>query len=138
MGVYFIADASAAVSSSRPPPDDATRPRARRHIPSSRRSYCGQEDGHNAICVTNEVQELHAEIERLTKRWNDYRIAHDSVAKDNERLEAENERLQALIRTMLTEDPSDLAADGGVTVLDVWRKEAGRALAREQKEQADG
>ncbi len=37
-------------------------------------------------------------------------------------------RLRALIKTMLDEDPNDLAADGGVTVLDVWRKKALRAL----------
>src|SRR5262249_11830541 len=44
------------------------------------------------------------EIERLAKRWNDYRIAHESVAKDNERLEVEIERLErentALRRTI--------------------------------------
>jgi hypothetical protein len=48
---------------------------------------------------------------------------------------AEIERLQALVRTMLEEDPNELCADGGVTVLDVWRKEAKRALAGKEKEQ---
>jgi len=37
------------------------------------------------------------ECERLTKRWDAYRIAHESVAKDNERLEADNERLRAAL-----------------------------------------
>lgn len=44
---------------------------------------------------------------------------------------AENERLRALVQALLDNDPDDDAADG-VTVLEVWRKEARRALAGEQ------
>jgi hypothetical protein len=38
----------------------------------------------------------------------------------------EIERLRELIHVMLENDPNDMAGDG--TVLDVWRKEARRAL----------
>lgn len=36
----------------------------------------------------------------------------------------ENERLRGHIGVLLDNEPDELAADGGVTVLDVWRKEA--------------
>lgn len=48
-------------------------------------------------------------------------------------LAAERERcakLERLIQILLDEDPNDLAADGGVTVLDVWRKDARRAIRK--------
>lgn len=38
-------------------------------------------------------------------------------------------KLEYLVQCLLDEDPNNLAADGGVTVLDVWRKEARAALA---------
>ena len=40
------------------------------------------------------------------------------------------ERLRTLVQALLDNDPDDMAADG-VTVLDVWRKEAARILASE-------
>ena len=40
-------------------------------------------------------------------------------------------RLRSLVIAMLENDPSELAADGGITVLDVWRKDA-RALLRSE------
>ena len=40
-------------------------------------------------------------------------------------------RLERLIQIMLDEDPNDLAADGGVTVLDVWRKKAAAAIRKD-------
>lgn len=43
------------------------------------------------------------------------------------RLRAENRRLRELIRALLENNPDDDAADG-VSVLDVWRKEARRVL----------
>jgi hypothetical protein len=46
-------------------------------------------------------------------------------------LRAENGRLRELIRVLLENDPNDDAADG-VSVLDVWRKEAHRMLDVEQ------
>jgi hypothetical protein len=52
---------------------------------------------------------------------------HYSYGVRIQQLEAKIERLRALIRIMLDEDPNDMAADG-ITVLDVWRKEARRAL----------
>jgi hypothetical protein len=42
---------------------------------------------------------------------------------------AEVERLRRLVQTMIDEDPNDFAADA-VTVLEVWREEARKALAR--------
>ena len=42
---------------------------------------------------------------------------------------AEVERLRELVACLLDNDPNDMAADG-VTVLDVWRKDAARALGR--------
>jgi hypothetical protein len=42
----------------------------------------------------------------------------------------EIERLRELVRAMLENNPDDMAADG-ITVLDVWRKEASRALGRD-------
>lgn len=44
-------------------------------------------------------------------------------------LMAENGRLRELIACLLDNDPNDMAADA-VTVLDVWRKDAARALGR--------
>jgi hypothetical protein len=37
--------------------------------------------------------------------------------------------LEDLVRCLIDNDPEDLAADGGIRVIDVWRKEAERALA---------
>jgi hypothetical protein len=42
----------------------------------------------------------------------------------------EAERLRMLVQALLDNDPDDMAADG-VTVLEVWRKEAARILASE-------
>jgi len=49
-----------------------------------------------------------------------------------EAAEAERDRLRYLVQTLLDEDPNDLAADGGVTVLDVWRRDAEHELATNQ------
>lgn len=56
----------------------------------------------------------------------------DGMRAEIRELKAENARLRALVQTMLDEDPNDLCADGGVTVLMVWRKEARRALEGER------
>jgi hypothetical protein len=37
-------------------------------------------------------------------------------------------RLEDLIQCLIDNDPEDLAADGGIRVIDVWRKDAERAL----------
>lgn len=42
----------------------------------------------------------------------------------------EIELLRELVADLLDNDPNELAADGGVTVLDVWRKDAARVLGR--------
>ena len=41
-------------------------------------------------------------------------------------------KLEGLVQCLIDEDPNDIAADGGVTVLDVWRKEARAALERKK------
>ncbi len=43
---------------------------------------------------------------------------------DTEKLQ----RARDLIRCLVENDPAELAADGGITVLDVWRKDAERFL----------
>jgi hypothetical protein len=43
-------------------------------------------------------------------------------------LTAREAELTRLVEIMLEEDPAADAADGGVTVLDVWRKDAKRVL----------
>lgn len=45
-------------------------------------------------------------------------------------LAAENARLRDLVTCLLDNDPDDLAADGGVTVLDIWRKDASKVMGR--------
>lgn len=47
----------------------------------------------------------------------------------------ENERLRAFVKTLLENDPDDMAADG-VTVLDVWRKEVLEAFPPPQEPQS--
>jgi hypothetical protein len=57
--------------------------------------------------------------------------AHEYTRDDveaNARLIAAAPTLAALVQTLLDNDPNDMAADG-VTVLDVWRKEACAALS---------
>lgn len=39
-------------------------------------------------------------------------------------------RLSDLVRGLLENDPDDIIADGGVTVLDEWRKQARAALSK--------
>lgn len=75
---------------------------------------------------------LRAEIERLTRDADHWRRVAKQVAEQGaaeiERLMRENRKLRSLVRAMLENDPSDLAADGGITVLQVWRKDAAQAL----------
>jgi hypothetical protein len=44
--------------------------------PMERCEYCGQEDGHNAVCVMNDVVELRAENERLRRGIADFLSGH--------------------------------------------------------------
>ena len=52
-------------------------------------------------------------------------------AAEYELMQRRYARLRNLVQTLIDNDPDELAADGGVTVLDVWRKEARRLLANE-------
>jgi hypothetical protein len=40
------------------------------------------------------------------------------------------ERLETIVRAMIENEPDDLVADGGHTVLDLWRHDARAALAK--------
>jgi hypothetical protein len=57
----------------------------------------------------------------------DHSLLDDAYDKID-RLEAEIDQLRSLVQCLLDNNPDDLAADGGVTVLDVWRKDAKRIL----------
>jgi len=64
--------------------------------------YCGQEDGHNAICVMNVVNEkiayvrgLEAEIERL-------RAEEENLLAHNRRCEEENAQLRVRVKELET------------------------------------
>jgi hypothetical protein len=62
---------------------------------------------------------------------------HPAVGKAATALRAYAERekrLTSLVHAMLDNEPDDLAADGGITVLMVWRHEA-RAILSKHKEQ---
>jgi hypothetical protein len=52
---------------------------------------------------------------------------YDALKARSRDLKDENRRLRSLIRTLIENDPDDMAADG-VTVLEVWRKEAAQML----------
>jgi hypothetical protein len=76
---------------------------------------------------SDEIHRLRAEIERL------HGLVHRSGrlhTDDLHQLRAENERLRVLVHALIDSDPNDDAADG-VTVLEVWRKEARQALGVE-------
>jgi hypothetical protein len=65
---------------------------------------------------------------RMTDNWTPNNRKFQARRKSQRWTKAaEIEKLQALIQCLLDNDPNDLAADG-ITVLDVWRKEARRAL----------
>lgn len=57
-----------------------------------------------------------------------YRRENDQLRNTLLRREQTITKMRALIGTLLDNDPNELAADGGVTVLDVWRKDAMRVL----------
>jgi predicted nucleic acid-binding Zn-ribbon protein len=63
------------------------------------------------------------EIERLLKRLKDYQIAHESVANDNERLEASNVELLALLA-------EGIECRGNASSDDAWAKRARAAIAK--------
>jgi uncharacterized coiled-coil protein SlyX len=77
------------------------------------------------------IDELKAEVAQLyaNAELNSRLVVTALELRDEAR--QENKRLRTLVETLLKEDPNELAADGGVTVLDVWRKEARQLLERE-------
>jgi hypothetical protein len=48
--------------------------------------------------------------------------------KEIQELRAENAQLRDLVRVLLDNEPDDLIADGGLTVLDGWRDSARKLL----------
>jgi hypothetical protein len=52
----------------------------------------------------------------------------DRIIAWENKLRAENARLRELVRILLDNDPDDLIADGGLTVLDGWRDSARKLL----------
>ena len=68
------------------------------------------------------------------KLWDEWSRRDDwhllFVGSDIRRMLGDISRLRAMVAGMIDNDPNELAADGGVTVLDVWRKDAARALDR--------
>lgn len=71
------------------------------------------------------------EIDTDTLQWAVAAI--ERLTAENERLWSVNDRLRDLVRTLIEEDPNADAADGGVTVLDVWRKCAIATLGYQQQ-----
>jgi hypothetical protein len=65
-------------------------------------------------------------VERLLKWSKDMRL-FGNADQDLREAADEIDRLRGLVRCLVENDPDDDAADG-VTVLDVWRKDAVRAL----------
>lgn len=47
-----------------------------------------------------------------------------------EEAERRRDEAEGLVQMLMTNDPMEYVADGGVTVLDVWRKEVERVLRR--------
>lgn len=82
--------------------------------------------------LTGEIARLRAALAEATTEKEVYRSRWLSCVTPEEasRLRAENERLTGLVACLLYNEPDDSAADG-VTVLEVWRKEAARALSKD-------
>jgi hypothetical protein len=76
------------------------------------------------------VLEAAGEIRRLLRVCKDKTVLLKDAYAGNERRDAEIERLGALVQCLLDNDPNDDAADGGITVLDVWRRDARAVLKR--------
>jgi uncharacterized protein (DUF3084 family) len=93
------------------------------------------------------IVHLRAENERLRKERDELFEANGElafIAAENKRLTAyarelqeristlvnESARLKDLVRTLLENEPDDLIADGGITVLDGWRDSARYLLGK--------
>jgi hypothetical protein len=80
--------------------------------------------------VRAEVAELKFAEKQLQGLW-----ACDREERD--KAEAESGRLRSLVRCLLDNEPDDVVADGGITVLMVWRQDARRALGLPEERQPE-
>ncbi len=75
------------------------------------------------------LEELQRAVTMLRRQRDDITAAYNRTLIQCESARAA--KLEGLVRAMLENDPNELAADGGITVLDVWRKDARAALKAE-------
>jgi len=68
--------------------------------------------------------------DRMYERPMDWADA-DTLLAEIERLRGFEARLKGLVQCLLENDPDDVVADGGITVLMVWRSDAAHLLAGE-------
>lgn len=89
-------------------------------------------DVHLAPCPfcgsTNIDPEGWVSTERKGPACDDCNAAADTVELWNRR--PNEDRLRNLVKDLIENDPHESVADGGITVLDVWRKDAKRLLAK--------
>jgi hypothetical protein len=93
------------------------------------------------------LREARDEIERLTRERDDALssfTAREGVewmkTEDIDRLqdaEEERDKLRGLVQCLLDNEPDDVVADGGITVLMVWRQDARRALGLPEERQPE-
>jgi phage shock protein A len=74
--------------------------------------------------MQSDMRKLRAENERLTAYARELQERITTLVN-------ENARLKDLVRTLLENEPDDLIADGGITVLDGWRDSARYLLGKE-------
>lgn len=86
------------------------------------------------MTITTEEAERLATVYGGFWGLKDVATALRSHTAERDALQRRVRKLEYLVQCLLDEDPNDLAADGGVTVLDVWRKEARAALEGEKKD----
>jgi len=94
-------------------------------------------DGRKAVCTScyacgpaafNGPAGKPSADDRAISSWN--RRASQPASDTPDPRDEVIRRLSDLVRGLLENDPDDIIADGGVTVLDEWRKQACAALSK--------
>lgn len=80
------------------------------------------EGGMSGLAITREFWDAILEL-----IWMGY-VAYDADYIPENHLEIENRKLRELVEALVENDPDDLVADGGHTVLDLWRHDAKKIL----------